>query len=60
MPKEHILDNMRVIVQDVASHKPAEFGKHFITAVIYIKGFLTQHFFINKKLRSCKYILETG
>ncbi|XP_066510463.1 large ribosomal subunit protein uL1m-like [Hoplias malabaricus] len=26
MPKEHILDNMRAIVQDVASHKPAEFG----------------------------------
>ncbi|XP_026787211.2 39S ribosomal protein L1, mitochondrial [Pangasianodon hypophthalmus] len=26
MPKEHILDNMRVIIQDVASHKPAEFG----------------------------------
>ncbi|KAK3538782.1 hypothetical protein QTP86_015908, partial [Hemibagrus guttatus] len=30
MPTEHILDNMRVIIQDVASHKPAEFGKHFI------------------------------
>ncbi|KAI4893530.1 hypothetical protein NFI96_011212 [Prochilodus magdalenae] len=27
MPKEHILDNMRAIVQDVASHKPAEFGE---------------------------------
>ncbi|XP_076856947.1 large ribosomal subunit protein uL1m [Brachyhypopomus gauderio] len=26
MPKEHILDNMRTVVQDVASHKPAEFG----------------------------------
>ncbi|XP_060739118.1 39S ribosomal protein L1, mitochondrial [Tachysurus vachellii] len=26
MPKEHIIDNMQVIVQDVASHKPAEFG----------------------------------
>ncbi|KAF7687464.1 39S ribosomal protein L1, mitochondrial [Silurus meridionalis] len=26
MPKEHILENMRVIIQDVASHKPAEFG----------------------------------
>lgn len=33
MPKEHILDNMRVIIQDVASHKPAEFGECFITAV---------------------------
>lgn len=33
MPKEHILDNMRVIIQDVASHKPAEFGERFITAV---------------------------
>ena len=28
MPKEHILDNMRAIVQDVASHKPAEFGEY--------------------------------
>ncbi|KAG7318306.1 hypothetical protein KOW79_018061 [Hemibagrus wyckioides] len=26
MAKEHILDNMGVIIQDVASHKPAEFG----------------------------------
>ncbi|KAF5905598.1 39S ribosomal protein L1, mitochondrial-like, partial [Clarias magur] len=25
MPKEQILENMRIIVQDVASHKPAEF-----------------------------------
>ncbi|XP_062874033.1 39S ribosomal protein L1, mitochondrial [Trichomycterus rosablanca] len=25
MPQEHILDNMRVIIRDVASHKPAEF-----------------------------------
>lgn len=33
MPKEHILDNVRVVIQDVASHKPAEFGESFITAV---------------------------
>lgn len=33
MPKEHILDNMRVVIQDVASHKPAELGEGFITAV---------------------------
>ncbi|TSN86076.1 39S ribosomal protein L1, mitochondrial [Bagarius yarrelli] len=26
MSKDHILDNMRVIIQDVASHKPAELG----------------------------------
>ncbi|KAM9446395.1 large ribosomal subunit protein uL1m [Clarias gariepinus] len=26
MPREQILENMRIIIQDVASHKPAEFG----------------------------------
>lgn len=36
MAKEHILDNMGVIIQDVASHKPAEFGKRFITAMTEI------------------------
>ncbi|XP_060762631.1 39S ribosomal protein L1, mitochondrial [Neoarius graeffei] len=33
MPKEHILDNMRVIIQDVASHKPAEFGSFIERAI---------------------------
>ncbi|XP_016108630.1 39S ribosomal protein L1, mitochondrial-like [Sinocyclocheilus grahami] len=27
MPKEYILENIRAIVKDVASHKPAEFGQ---------------------------------
>uniref|UniRef100_A0A672MQ51 Large ribosomal subunit protein uL1m n=1 Tax=Sinocyclocheilus grahami TaxID=75366 RepID=A0A672MQ51_SINGR len=30
MPKEYILENIRAIVKDVASHKPAEFGHHFL------------------------------
>ncbi|XP_072520714.1 large ribosomal subunit protein uL1m isoform X2 [Salminus brasiliensis] len=37
MPKEHILENMRAIVQDVASHKPAEFGPLIERAIISSK-----------------------
>uniref|UniRef100_A0A8C1KEP8 Large ribosomal subunit protein uL1m n=1 Tax=Cyprinus carpio TaxID=7962 RepID=A0A8C1KEP8_CYPCA len=34
MPKEYILENIRAIVKDVASHKPAEFGPFIERAIV--------------------------